>query len=118
MDLNLSGRRALVTGASTGLGKSTALALAQEGAEVAIASRSQEKLAVAKSEIISLVPSAVVHIIPTDVTSNEEVASMAATAEDVMGGVDILIANAGGPPPGNFASTSLCLLYTSDAADE
>ncbi|MEC8730231.1 MAG: SDR family NAD(P)-dependent oxidoreductase, partial [Actinomycetota bacterium] len=43
MDLNLSGRRALVTGASTGLGKSTALALAQEGAEVAIASRSQEK---------------------------------------------------------------------------
>ena len=99
MDLNLSGRRALVTGASTGLGKSTALALAQEGAEVAIASRSQEKLAAAKSEIISLVPSAVVHIIPADVTSNEAVASMAATAEDVMGGVDILIANAGGPPP-------------------
>ena len=51
MDLNLSGRRALVTGASTGLGKSTALALAQEGAEVAIASRSQEKLAAAKLEI-------------------------------------------------------------------
>lgn len=107
MDLNLAGRRALVTGASTGLGKSTALALAQEGVEVAIASRSQEKLEAAQSEIISMVPSAVVHVIPADVTSNEEVASMAAAAEHAMGGVDILVANAGGPPPGNFASTSL-----------
>ena len=107
MDLNLAGRRALVTGASTGLGKSTALALAQEGVEVTIASRSEEKLVAAKEEITSLVSSAVVHIVPADVTSNEAVASMAATAEEAMGGVDILIANAGGPPPGNFASTSL-----------
>ena len=107
MDLNLAGRRALVTGASTGLGKSTALALAQEGVEVAIASRSQEKLEAARLEIISMVTSAVVHVIPADLTSNEEVASMAAAAEHAMGGVDILVANAGGPPPGNFASTSL-----------
>jgi 3-oxoacyl-[acyl-carrier protein] reductase len=107
MDLNLVGRRALVTGASTGLGKSTALALAQEGAEVTIASRSEDKLLAAKAEITSLVPAAVVHLVPTDVTSNEAVALMAATAEEVMGGVDILIANAGGPPPGDFASTSL-----------
>ena len=107
MDLNLAGRRALVTGASTGLGKSTALALAQEGVEVTIASRSEEKLVAAKEEITSLVPSAAVHIVPADVTSNEAVALMAATAEEAMGGVDILIANAGGPPPGNFASTSL-----------
>ena len=107
MDLNLVGRRALVAGASTGLGKSTALALAQEGVEVAIASRSEEKLAAAQRDITSAVPSAVVHVIPADVTSNEAVASMAATAEEMMGGVDILIANAGGPPPGDFASTGL-----------
>lgn len=107
MDLGLTGRRAIVTGASSGLGRSTALALAAEGAEVMIVSRSQERLSAAVAVIKGGVPGAVVHAHVADVADPDAVAAMVATANDVMGGVDILIANAGGPPPGGFATTPL-----------
>ena len=107
MDLGLTGRRAIVTGASSGLGRSTALALAAEGAEVMIVSRSQERLSAAVAVIKGGVPGAVLHAHVVDVADPDAVAAMVATANDVMGGVDILIANAGGPPPGGFATTPL-----------
>ncbi len=102
MDLGISGRRALVTGASSGLGLSTARALAAAGVDVVIASRSEEKLAVA---LRSLPKSA--SAIAADVSDADEVARLVKEATERLGSIDILIANAGGPPPGNFASTPL-----------
>lgn len=102
MDLNLSGKRALITGASSGLGLSCAKALAAEGATVAIVSRSSERLASAADVIDGDVTT-----ITADVSSTDGVEAMVAAARDALGGVDILIANAGGPPAGDFAGTDL-----------
>lgn len=102
MDLDLVGRRALVTGASSGLGLACAQALASEGATVAIASRSAERLAAAAATI----DGDVVQIV-ADVAAIDAVADMVATARERLGGIDILVANAGGPPPGDFAGTEL-----------
>jgi 3-oxoacyl-[acyl-carrier protein] reductase len=102
MDLALSGRRALVTGASSGLGLACAQALAAEGAHVAIVSRSAERLAEAATSIVGDVTQIV-----ADVAEIDGVAGMVAAAEKALGGIDILVANAGGPPPGDFASTDL-----------
>jgi 3-oxoacyl-[acyl-carrier protein] reductase len=100
MQLGLQGRRALVTGASSGLGLACAQALAAEGAIVAIAARSAEKLAAAAATLDAVQ-------IVADVSSPEGVTDMVATANDALSGIDILIANAGGPPPGNFTDTDL-----------
>lgn len=103
----LAGRRALVTGASGGLGWSTAAALAAQGAEVTIVSRSAERLADAADRIRAGIPDAVVHALVADVADIDGVDAMVAAAESAMGAVDILVANAGGPPPGDFASTPI-----------
>ncbi len=102
MDLGLRGRRALVTGASSGLGFACASALAAEGAAVAIVSRSPERLAEAAADIGG-------EVIPivADVSEPAAVGAMVDAAIAALGGIDILIANAGGPPPGNFAETDL-----------
>lgn len=107
MELGLSGRRALVTGASSGLGLATAAALASEGAEVMIVARSAERLEGAAAAILTRAPSASVHTLVADVSESDGVDAMAHQATEVLGGVDILIANAGGPPPGGFASTPM-----------
>jgi 3-oxoacyl-[acyl-carrier protein] reductase len=105
VDLGITGRRALVTGASSGLGLSTARALAANGVSVVLASRSRERL---EGAAATLVPSAgaSVHVVPTDVSDTDAARDLVARAAELLGGVDILIANAGGPPPGNFASTA------------
>ena len=101
MELGLSGRRALVTGASSGLGLGAARALAAEGAEVVLVARSAEKLAAAAATV----PGA--RTLVADVSETDRVAEMVAAATELLGGIDILVANAGGPPAGNFASTDL-----------
>jgi 3-oxoacyl-[acyl-carrier protein] reductase len=101
MELGLSGRRALVTGASSGLGLGAARALAAEGAEVVLVARSVEKLAAAAATM----PGA--RTLVADVSDTDSVADMVAAATEMLGGIDILVANAGGPPAGNFASTDL-----------
>lgn len=103
MDLALSGRRALVTGASSGLGLGCAQALAAEGATVTLVARSQEKLAAAAATI----PQGC-HTLVGDVSDLDSIPGLVAEAESLMGGgIDILVANAGGPPAGTFESTPL-----------
>lgn len=102
MDLGISGRRAIVTGGSGGLGLATAKALAVAGVRVVIVSRDAANLARAASEFA---PGSEVDTLVADVADPERVVTMVHEARDIMGGVDILIANAGGPPPGTFAST-------------
>lgn len=102
VDLGLTGRRALVTGASSGLGLECARALAAEGATVVIAARSAERLATAADGIDGDVATVV-----ADVSTTDGVATLVADATERLGEIDILVANAGGPPPGNFAETDL-----------
>ena len=96
MQLGLTGRRALVTGGSSGLGLATARALAAEGVDVVVASRNADKLS----------RTGLPHVV-ADVSHADEIERMVAETTARLGGIDILVANAGGPPPGNFASTPL-----------
>jgi 3-oxoacyl-[acyl-carrier protein] reductase len=102
MDLGLSGRRAAVAGASSGLGLEAARALAAEGVQVAMCSRDRDRIEAAAATITGDTVALV-----ADVGSSEGAAKFAADAVDALGGVDILVANAGGPPPGTFATTPL-----------
>ena len=100
MDLGISGRTALVTGGSTGLGLASAQALAAEGVRVALASRSAEKLAAAAATIDGEVAPLTV-----DLGDPSGVDALVGDATAALGQIDILVLNGGGPPPGNFAST-------------
>jgi 3-oxoacyl-[acyl-carrier protein] reductase len=102
MDLGISGKRAAVAGASSGLGLASARALAAEGVRVVIGSRSAEKLEAAAASIDGDVVAVV-----GDVSTAEGATAWAEAAAAELGGVDILVPNAGGPPPGTFASTPL-----------
>jgi 3-oxoacyl-[acyl-carrier protein] reductase len=102
MDLGLAGRRALVTGASSGLGLSSAAALAAEGVRVVMVARDADRLGRAAATV-----EGDVHVLPGDVSDIDGVGELVATAAQMLGGLDILVANAGGPPAGTFASTGL-----------
>ena len=104
MDLGLTGKRALITGASSGLGLATARALAREGANVTIAARSESKLGTAVRSIEDGTHAGV-HAIVCDVSEPGSVRALVEKSREMMGGIDILVANAGGPPPGNFTTT-------------
>jgi 3-oxoacyl-[acyl-carrier protein] reductase len=100
MDLQISGRRAAVAGASSGLGFASAAALAAAGVHVAVCGRDRARVEAAASAIgHDTVP------LTVDVGSAEGGAAFVEQAAAALGGVDILVANAGGPPPGTFAST-------------
>lgn len=107
MDLGLAGKRALVAGASTGLGFGCAKALAAEGATVAIGSRSSERIEAAAAELNGTGPSQPVIPVVGDVSTMDGAVSFVNDGIEALGGIDILIANAGGPPPGTFESTDL-----------
>src|SRR5262245_37227861 len=89
----LQGRRAIVTGASRGIGRSIALAFAREGGGVALASRNVTELEQLAGEVRALGQRAVV--LPCDVTDPEQVRAMVAGAQEQLGGIDILVNNAG-----------------------
>ncbi|MFI5047096.1 MAG: SDR family oxidoreductase [Acidimicrobiia bacterium] len=99
MDLGISGKRAVVCAASAGLGKATAAALAADGAQVAICSRVPERIEAAAAEI----PGAIAFV--ADVATEEGALDFVRRATDALGGVDILVANGGGPPGGTFETT-------------
>ncbi len=98
MDLGIDGRRALVGGASSGIGRAVAFALAAEGCRLAIASRSRERLEPVAAELERLHGRPVV-ILTADAVDPAGAANLAAGATASLGGVDILVLNAGGPPP-------------------
>ena len=95
MDLGLEGRVALVMGASRGIGRAIAAALAREGARVAIASRSAEKLAEAAAEIGGGATPFV-----ADASDLDRLAALPGEVAGALGPVEILVANTGGPPFG------------------
>ncbi|MGY2068004.1 SDR family oxidoreductase, partial [Blastococcus sp. SYSU DS0619] len=101
MDLELTGRVALVTAASKGLGRATATQLAAEGAKVMISSRGEEQLAKTAAEIAEATGGQVEHC-AADVADADDVARLLQETQRRLGGVDVLVANAGGPPPGGF----------------
>ncbi len=98
MKIDLGGKRALVLGASGGLGSAIARSLAEAGATLAVSGRSADKLRAA-------VPGAD-HFLIADLAAPDVGATIAAEALDAMGGVDILINNSGGPPPTSALGTS------------
>lgn len=102
MDLGLSGRRAAVAAASAGLGFASAKALADEGVRVAICGRDRARIDDAAARIGHGCV-ALVH----DVSDAAGGAAFVTEATEALGGLDIVVANAGGPPPGTFASTPL-----------
>lgn len=91
--LSLAGRRAVVTGAGRGIGRSIALALAQAGADVAVTARTASDLETLVAQIQAM--GRQVLATPCDVTDAEQVQRMAKTFTDGLGGVDILVNNAG-----------------------
>jgi 3-oxoacyl-[acyl-carrier protein] reductase len=105
MDLHLKGKVALVTGASRGLGFETARVLVEEGACVAINSRTPENILRAAQQLREI-PGANVLGLNGDVTSPQVPAQLIDRTVKQFGGVDILIANAGGPPAGRFETFS------------
>jgi 3-oxoacyl-[acyl-carrier protein] reductase len=106
MDLGITGRRAAVAAASGGLGLGAARALASDGVEVAICGRDPGRVAAAAAELEPLGPAAV-HGLVGDVSTIDGAEAFVRDATEALGGVDILVPNAGGPPAGGFASTSL-----------
>ncbi len=101
MDLGLKNRTALVTGASKGLGKACSLALAAEGARVAMCARNEPDLLRAAEEIRAKTGTDV-RAFAGDVGRAADVTAVAQRALEAFGAVDILVANAGGPPRGSF----------------
>jgi NAD(P)-dependent dehydrogenase (short-subunit alcohol dehydrogenase family) len=116
MELGLAGRRAIVTGGSKGIGQAIAGELLAEGAAVTICSRHAEELETAAAELmrdaaatelvnqVSAGPAGTVLAMPCDVTDPGQVTEFIDAATAAMGGLDILVSNAGAARPGQFAT--------------
>jgi 3-oxoacyl-[acyl-carrier protein] reductase len=101
MDLGLKGRRALVTAASRGLGRACAEALIAEGARVYISSRDAASIEATGRAVNASGWST------ADVSKPGNAESLVGAAISSLGGLDVLVVNAGGPPPGTFQGTPL-----------
>ena len=101
MQLKMTGRNALITGASKGIGLAIAKAFIGAGANVAIAARNQQSLDAAKAELAKLGSGKVVTI-AGDVSKAEDCARVFAEAEKALGGLDVLVNNAGTSKTGQF----------------
>src|SRR5512142_492107 len=105
MNLQLDQRIALVTAASQGLGYATALQLSREGALVAICSRDEARITAAADAIHGETRRPVLGI-RADVSKATDIKRLVGRVVDEYGGLDILVANAGGPPSAVFADTT------------
>jgi 3-oxoacyl-[acyl-carrier protein] reductase len=102
MEFGLQGRRAAVAAATSGLGFACAQALVGEGVRVALCGRSKDRTAAAAERLGELAVPLV-----ADISEPDGARGFVAEAAGVFDGLDILVTNAGGPPPGNFASVDL-----------
>ncbi|MFB6205172.1 MAG: SDR family oxidoreductase [Haloglomus sp.] len=90
----LGGQTALVTGASSGIGRETVRTLARDGADVVLAARREERLRETASEVASA-HGVTTEVVPTDVTDADAVEALVAAARERLGGLDVVVANAG-----------------------
>lgn len=104
MDLQIEGKRAAIAAGTAGLGLGIAVALAEAGCQVVVCGRSAERLSSA-TDSIGHGARGFACDVATDAGGREFVLR----SIDMLGGVDILVANGGGPPPGGFASTDEAL---------
>lgn len=102
MDLGITGKVALVTAASKGLGRGCAQALAREGCRVAICARNGKEVAAAAAEIAAATRSEVVGFV-ADMSKSADIDALLAHVRQQLGEIDILVTNAGGPPPGTYS---------------
>jgi len=104
MDLGIDGKVALVTAGSRGLGRATALALAAEGVRVMLSGRDVGALELARDAVVAAGGHA--DFRAGDVTGPDEPGRLVAATVERFGGLDIVVANAGGPPPGRAIDQS------------
>jgi 3-oxoacyl-[acyl-carrier protein] reductase len=103
MDLGLRDKVVLVAASSKGLGKACAMGFAREGANVVVSSRDDDRMNAAATEIRGETD-ARVHAVRADMSNPEDIENLVAATVEHFGGLDIVVCNAGGPPPG-FLST-------------
>ena len=107
MNLKLKNKNAIVCASSQGLGKAAALDLAEEGVNIAICSRDQDKINKVKEEIHQKIDSDIkVIALKVDLDSPDEIQAFYKQVENDLGSVDILVNNNGGPPPSTFEQLS------------
>ena len=107
MNLNLKNKNAIVCASSQGLGKAAALDLAEEGVNLAICSRNQDKINKVKEEIHQKIDQDVkVIALKVDLDSPDEIQGFCKQVENDLGSIDILVNNNGGPPPSTFEQLS------------
>jgi len=101
MDLGITGKRAVVAASTSGLGLASAIALADAGCKVVVNGRTEGRLAETVPKVTGSIP------VAGDLSTRAGAEAFIEAATDALGGVDILITNAGGPAPGNFAETDI-----------
>ncbi len=101
----LEGKAALVTGASSGLGRATAIALARAGADVALVARSQQELESAREEISKIGRRALV--LSVDLASEDETMAAVGGAVEALGRIDVLVNAAGTDAPGTVEELAM-----------
>lgn len=109
MDLGLAGKRALVMSSSRGLGLACATALAEEGSHVLLTGRSADALKAAAADITARGPGRADYVV-ADLDDPSCAETLMQAAQSVLGGVDILVNNTGGPPPGRMADADPAVL--------
>lgn len=101
MDLGLAGKAALVGGASRGIGRAVAEGLAREGCRVAICARDEGRLQATAEEIRASTGAQVLPV-RCDMSQADDIRRFVAATVEAFGRLDIVVNNAGGPPPGPF----------------
>jgi 3-oxoacyl-[acyl-carrier protein] reductase len=99
MDLGIAGKRALVLASSQGLGLGIATKLCEEGAKVIISGRVEDKLATVAKALTKAGPGTADYVV-ADLSAPDSAGKLYAAARQKLGGIDILVNNTGGPPPG------------------